>query len=367
MPTEDIIVKIRTEVKDIKGLVNLRQDLVKLKRVGGATNKQIGAIDKRLGQVNKAGKGVANVMGQFKFELLGILFFGMADNKFLSGLIKPALEVTGVFEMMNDALTLLFLPTADKVSNVISDMTDKLSELSPTTQELIGDLVLLTSILFLGLFIFATFALGLASVQMAFGLTAGAAGLLFGSIILIGAVIIGLIILYKNWTKISDRLKVAIGATAIVLGIVLFAINPVAGAVALLIGAFILLRTGYDKLKAKFGTTTFFDTFKAALNVIIDKINDFLKLINMIPGIDIPGIPKFSVGSPEDVIGVSDELANIDSNIPRTNKPYKIGDSFFDITIHTTNGLDEVNLKDELLFFMNETNVRQTQNVSGNR
>ncbi len=367
MPTEDIIVNVKT-VSQLKGLIQTRDDMRKLEKVG------IRAIGGRLRDMNgkfiKTGDAVkraSGILGRFKFELLGVLFFGMAVSKFLSGLLKPAFDVAEVFTIMNDTLALFFLPTAIQVSDVLLSISEKLAAMPEPVQQLVGDLTFLTSGMFQLLSIIGQVGLGLASVKILTGLTGAATLLLFGKFLLIGAVIIGLIILYKNWTKISDRLKVAIGATAIVLGIVLFAINPVAGAVALLIGAFILLRTGYDKLKDKFGTTTFFDTFKAALNVIIDKINEFLILINMIPGIDIPGIPKFSVGSPEDVIGVSDELANIDSNIPRTNKPFKIGDSFFDITINTTNGINESSLKDELINFMNETSARGTQNVSGNR
>ena len=367
MPTEEIIVKVKS-LSELKGLVQARDDLNKLKKVGvQPVGKEMDKLNQRLKQNEKAVGGAGKVLGRFKFELLGVLFFGMAVSRFLQGLLKPAFEVTGVFEILNDTLAVFFLPTAVKVSGILLDISEKLTDLPEPVQELVGDITFLTAGSFQLLSAFGQLGLGLISIRILTGLSAAAFGLLLGKIILIAAVVLIAISVFKNWEKISDRLKVAIGATAIVLGIVLFAINPIAGAVALLIGAFILLRTGYDKLKDKFGTTTFFDTFKAALNVIIDKINEFLILINMIPGINIPGIPKFSVGSPEDVIGVSDELANINSNIPRTNKPFKIGDSFFDITIHTTNGLDEVNLKDELLFFMNETNARQTQNVSGNR
>ena len=283
MVVEDIIVKIRTEVKELKGLVNLRQDLQKLKRVGGATNKQIGAIDKRLGQVNKAGKGVANVMGQFKFELLGILFFGMAVNRFLSGLLKPALEVTGVFEIMNDTLALFFLPTAEKVSNILLDISEKLGELSPTTQEFVGDLVLLLSAMFLGLFIFATFGLGLASIEAAFGLTTAAALLLFGKIILISAAIIFLILLFKNWKNINTDVKVGMGASGIVAGLLLLQINPLIGGIVLLISALILLKTGFDELKKSYGAG-FFDSFIEGLNRTIRAWNSLPAFLRFMLG-----------------------------------------------------------------------------------
>ncbi len=293
--TESILVKVKA-ISELKAFANATQALQRLRRVGVVpTSKGFQDLSGKFIKSEVAMKKATSVMGQFKFELLGILFFGMAVNRFLTGLLKPAFEVTGVFEILRDTLAILFLPTGEKVSNLLLDISDTLGGLSPTTQEFIGDLVLLLSVLFLGLFIFATFGLGLASIQMAFGLTAVAAAGLFGWILLIGAIVIGVILLFKNWEKITTELKVAMGVSALAIGGLLLAINPVLGAVVILIAVLILLKTAFDSLKASYDAG-FFNPFIEAINKLIEAWNSLpvgLRLLLAGPAglFNIPTIP----------------------------------------------------------------------------
>ena len=58
--------------------------------VRNMTKKGLVPVTRTITKTNRA-------FGQFKFELLGILFFGMAVTRLMTGLIKPALEVTNAF------------------------------------------------------------------------------------------------------------------------------------------------------------------------------------------------------------------------------------------------------------------------------
>ncbi len=356
--TEDIIVNIREGVSEIKSIVKLREDLVRLKRGGADVGKQIQRVDERLKSFGAAGKGATRVMGQFKFELLGVLFFGMAVNRFLTGLLKPAFEVAGVFEILNDILTIFFLPTAGKVSDALLSISERLSELSPATQEFIGDLVILLSLLGLGLFIFATFGLGLVSVKSAFGLSALAAGLLGLKLLLVGAIIGGFIILLKNWDKVTTGVKALIVGLTVAIGILAVALGaPFIAIVALVIAAFVALKTAYDIAKKAFGTEGFFDTFKAAINVIIRRLNAFINILNRIPGVDIAPIQGLTLGTPADVLAASDKF-----NPPQGSTAGQIPPSATNITQDLTFNItgitgDFEQIRDEILRSINETSA----------
>ena len=148
---EDIIITVKS-IGELKGLVQASDDLAKLKKVGvQPVGKEIDKLNQRLKQNQTAIGKAGRTLGRFKFEMLGVLFFGMAMNKFLTGLLKPALEVTGVFDILNFTLAILFLPTAIRVSNALLFISEQLGKLSPTTQEFIGGMTILLALLFLGL------------------------------------------------------------------------------------------------------------------------------------------------------------------------------------------------------------------------
>ena len=363
MVQEDIIVKIKA-INELRGLVQARTDLQKLRQVGVVpTSKGFEDLNGRFVQTSVAVKKASRVFGRFKAELLSVLFFGMAINRFLTGLLKPAFDIVGVFDILNFILTDLFLITGSKVADLLLAISDKFGELRDPTKEIIGDFVLLFTILSLLLFLFGIFGLGLVGIGQVFGISAGAAAIFAGGIFLLAGLIFGFIVLMKNWEKISTKFKIIIGAVAIVLGVLAIALGaPILGAITLILGAFVLLRAGWDELTKSLGTTGFVDTIKAAFNKIIDIINKFLNVVNKIPGINIPGLQKFQVGTPEDVIRVSEEVSLPPGATPGGG--FKVGDSFFNITINTTNGIDEVSLKDELKNFINETNATGIANIS---
>ena len=277
MPTEPIIVKV-TSISDLKGLVQARDDLAKLKKVGVVpVGKEVNKMNQRLKQNEVAIGKSARVLGRFKFEMLGVLFFGMAVSRFLTGLLKPALEVTGVFEILTFTLQDFFLPTAIGVSNILLDISDKLSGMPEPVQKVIGDTVLLTAVFFQFLSVLGQVALGLASVKIAFGFSGIAALVLLGQAVAVGAAVIGLITLFTNWDNISNDLKKTLGALALIVGLV--------GAV---IGAPFITALGLISA-AVIGLITIFKNW----NAIVEKT---LRLLNRIPGVN------FAIGAPADVI-----------------------------------------------------------------
>ena len=209
-------------------------------------------------------------------------------------------------------------------------------------------------------FALATWGLGLRSIKTAFPKLIPGLKTFGKNILKLIFGVGGLTFLKKNWVKIMARLKPALK----LLGARLFKFGgrfiPIIRVVLLLSFALDLLKLGADALKKKYGDD-FFDPFIMAINKVIDIFNSLpigLRFLMLgVPG--IKGFDKIPLGIPE-------KLGPIDHRqlSPHIDSPEgsKAGDSFFNITINTTNGIDEVSLKDELKLFINETAARGTQN-----
>ncbi len=115
-------------------------------------------------QARKATHGLRG----FRMEMLGVMFFGMGLQKFFTGLLQPALKLTGVFELWSTVLAILFLPIALLLLDFMMPLFMWLINLSDETKLFIGKLVLLGAILGAALFLFGMFALGIGSVILAF-------------------------------------------------------------------------------------------------------------------------------------------------------------------------------------------------------
>lgn len=102
-------------------------------------------------------------LGRFKMELLGIMFFGMAMAGFFTGLLQPAMDAFGVFDLFSIVLLMLFLPAAQKASEGMLGLLDTVDKLSPGTKEMISSIALLGVTLGGALFVFGQFALGIDS------------------------------------------------------------------------------------------------------------------------------------------------------------------------------------------------------------
>ena len=105
----------------------------------------------------------------FRAELLSVLFFGMGLQRFFTGLLRPALELTGIFDLMKIALQLLFLPIALVLLDFLIPFVEMILNLSDGTKLLIGKFVLIGVVLGVFLFVLATVLLGVGGLILVFG------------------------------------------------------------------------------------------------------------------------------------------------------------------------------------------------------
>lgn len=128
---------------------------LQMQRVNMSMNK----FNRELDKTKVKSNNTRDSLGRFKMELLGIMFFGMAMAGMFMGILQPALDAFGVFDIFSMMLLMLFLPTGEKVSDGLLDLMDSLDKLSPSMKELIGNTALAG--VGLGAFLLAVSQLGL--------------------------------------------------------------------------------------------------------------------------------------------------------------------------------------------------------------
>lgn len=136
-------------------------------------------------------------------------------------------------------------------------------------------------------------AIGLATAGQWAMNTAMLASPLTWVVIGIAAVIAAGVLLYRNWDVVKQK---ASELWQRLLDNPMLAL--VAGPIGALIAAGITLYQNWDKVRAGWDTT--WNTIKSAagsgVNFVIDKLNGLIKVINNIPGVNIPIVPKVSWG-----------------------------------------------------------------------
>lgn len=151
-------------------------------------------------------------MRGFRMEMLGVMFFGMGVQKFFTGLLKPALQLTGFMELLSMTLAIVFLPVALMLLDLLLPLFMWFMNLSEATKLLIGKMVLWGAIIGGALFIIGMFALGIGSLILAFGGLLGIIERLFpeplgdfaAAFIGINAAMLGGKFVVGIWNKIKD-------------------------------------------------------------------------------------------------------------------------------------------------------------------
>ena len=108
---------------------------------------------------------------------LGIMFFGMAIERMVGGLLKPAEDAVGIFDVLNAALIILFLPAMlDLLNYVFLPLLDAISSLPPGIREVIGGLAIALMALGSAAAFAGTMIMGIQGIGAALAVGAGVAG-----------------------------------------------------------------------------------------------------------------------------------------------------------------------------------------------
>ena len=192
--------------------------------------------------------GTSGLKG-FRMEMLGVMFFGMAMQRMFLGLLRPAMEAFGVFDLWRVMLQVLFLPVMEMLFPIFMKMFEFFTSLSPEVQKVIGIFVLLGAIVGIALFIFGQFALGIGSILVLF-IGFGPIAAVIGGVIAIVAgaflIVIGIIKIFKGQWE-------GLGLVIMGIGVILFLFIGWWALIPIAIGAAVyLIIKHWDKIKTFF-------------------------------------------------------------------------------------------------------------------
>src|SRR3990167_1805699 len=125
-----------------KVIIELEGRDEKLQKTLKNVEKTLGKLARTTQRTNKVAKDGLGKWKGFRFEFLGVMFAGQRLTRVFSNLLRPSAELFGLFDLWGIGLQLTFLPTMEKLLPLSIDLFDTFINLSPATQELIGDFAL---------------------------------------------------------------------------------------------------------------------------------------------------------------------------------------------------------------------------------
>lgn len=166
----DVLVNFRQNVVDFaKQISNTKERFKGITNEAGKANRRFKENRTTLGRLGHRLRMVTHGLRGFRMEMLGVMFFGMGIQRFFQGLLKPAMQMAGVFDLINQVLGIVFLPIVLALLDPLLALSNWLINLSDDTKLLLGKIVLFGAILGGALFIIGMFALGIGSIILAFG------------------------------------------------------------------------------------------------------------------------------------------------------------------------------------------------------
>lgn len=161
------------------------------------TVKNLKNLDNRTIQLSNRTKMLSRSLKGTTNQFLGLMFFAMATSHAISGLLKPALDATGVFDLWGTTLTVVFLPVVLAILPALISMMTFLMNLSEPAKMVIGVMTILIGIIAAVTAVIIGIALAAASPFAALAIAIAAAVAIVGTII---ALLVDLIV--KNWNNI---------------------------------------------------------------------------------------------------------------------------------------------------------------------
>lgn len=179
----------------------------------------------RIGNMGQAFKTSGDQAQGFRFELLGVMFAGMALQRVSMGLLRPALKAAGVFDLWSSILKILFLPVALEVLDAMMGILNWVQGLSESQKKLVG---------------FATMgavALGFLGLMLGqVGLAVQSINLLLPAQITLGSIAAGV------WSTMAGAIS---GAAAAVAGFLGITVGSLLIILAAIVGAVVLLNEAW--------------------------------------------------------------------------------------------------------------------------
>jgi len=184
--TATLMPKLSKNLDSFSGALLMDKNILKVVNESGMKFNTIGG---------KMGSWLRQVVGGvrgFQMGLLGIMFFSQAASQALFGLLQPAAQLVGVFDLWTLTLQMLFLPIILALLPLFLQLTDWLMNLPDGVKLALGGFVIFAAVLFKIIAFVASLLLGiggLVSTLSFMGITGTAVGgAVSGAFAAIGAV-----------------------------------------------------------------------------------------------------------------------------------------------------------------------------------
>jgi len=119
-----------------------------VKKDGGAEEAAKGQtkLAKSVDKTDKSQKKQKSTMRDMNFEFLGVMFFGQAVGKIFGDMLKPALDLFGVMDLLSLTLKVLFLPVIEAIFPVLLDIMNIFMNLPDSVKLIIGAIAVMGSV-----------------------------------------------------------------------------------------------------------------------------------------------------------------------------------------------------------------------------
>lgn len=132
MTVKEVIINFRTNIQAMTNAITMNNAQFKKSLVA------TGQLRNKYAELGTKIRLMTRGMRDFRMEMLGVLFFGQAIKNMFANMLRPGLEMFGVFDMWTTTLQVLFLPVLQQIVPLLYDMMAWLMELPEPAQKAIG-------------------------------------------------------------------------------------------------------------------------------------------------------------------------------------------------------------------------------------
>lgn len=269
-----VVDKVKQELGGLNSVANSSLDrMKKMTTKSGEMNRNFAESHTVLGRFMHRLKLSTHGLRGFRMEMLGVMFFGQMLQKTFAGLLQPAAEAYGIFDLWGATLLVVFLPVMELLAPMLIGFMTWLMDLGPGMKLAIGLFTLFGLVLAIVLGIMGAFALGIGS----FLLTAFIPALVITMAIFY--LVIGVAMLFKKKLE-------GLGLILIAFGAILVAFNIWWAWIPLVVGLAAFLVMHYWKPIVHFFKNLWWDVkiiFLQSIDFILSYIQMFVNWMAKIP------------------------------------------------------------------------------------
>lgn len=227
----------------------------------------------------KASETMSDQLQTFEFDMLSVMFAGMALSRTMQDLTNPAMESAGIFELISDTLEIFFLPIALAILPVLNDILGWFRSAPKPVKMIVGVLGVLAIVIgkvasFAGILI------------LNWSTIVGVLGTVAGAVTSFGSIVAG------AFTTLGS---LVVGAISTIVGAISLPIVAIAAVIAAIVGFALAWKDNLFGIRQKVGKFVqfvgkHFKTIAKIMFLPLEPLNQIIKAINKLTGKSLPTV-----------------------------------------------------------------------------